>query len=367
VHVSTRAGGDGRPDEVAVAFVMEQHLGHRTYYENLRAHIDGSRFRTTWIPIDYSHGRWLSRAPLPGSVKSAVSARRVVRSGVASAGADVHVFNTQVPAVLGGRVARSRPYVVITDVTPKQYDRMAAGYGHRADDNGPVARLKDRLNRRLFADARWCVGWSQWVCDSFVADYDVIPQRTRVVPPGVDIRRWQPGPDRDDGVFRILFVGGDFERKGGHVLLRAAAELPGQVELVIVTRSAVPRTDRVRVLSDLEPNDPRLIELFRSSDVLALPSLAETFGIAAAEAAAAGLPVVASDVGGLPEIVAHDVSGLLVPPGSESALISALRALQDGDLRRRMSSAARQRAEERLDAAKNVRQLLDLVTEAASR
>ncbi len=52
------------------------------------------------------------------------------------------------------------------------------------------------------------------------------------------------------------------------------------------------------------PNDPRLVELYRTSDVFALPTLAETFGIAAAEAAATGLPVVATDVGGLPDICA---------------------------------------------------------------
>lgn len=342
-------------------FAMEQHLGHRTYYENLRAHIGDADGRASWVPVDYAAGDLLDRLPLPQSVKVALSARNVVRRAVASTRADVHVFNTQVPAVLGGRAARSKPYIAITDVTPKQYDKMAEGYGHRPDRPGPIGSLKHRLNRQMFAGATWCVGWSQWACDSMIEDYGVDPSRTRVIPPGVDTDVWRPGPQRDDDTFNLLFVGGDFRRKGGDQLLEAFAALPADAELTVVTRSEVPRTDRVRVISDLVPNDPRLIELYRSSDVFALPTLAETFGIAAAEAAATGLPVVATDVGGLPDIVENGVNGFTVPPNDAEALAKALYRLTDGAERRRMSETARARAVERFDAKTNAERMMDLV------
>lgn len=349
-----------------VLFAMEQHLGHRTYYENLRAHVGDDRCDAVWLPVDYVIGDRLDRLPLPHSAKAAWSARQAVRGGVASTGADVHVFNTQVPAVLGGRAARSKPFIAITDVTPKQYDRMAAGYGHRADRSGPIGWAKHELNRRMFADASWCVGWSNWACDSMVTDYGVERSRTRAIPPGVDTSVWQPGPETDHDAFKILFVGGEFGRKGGDQLLEAFATLPPNAELTLVTKSEVPRTDRVRVVSDLVPNDPRLVELYRSSDVFALPTLAETFGIAAAEAAACGLPVVATDVGGLPDIVEDGVSGFTVTPKDADSLAAALGRLTDRDLRKKMGDAARRRAVEHLDAQTNAQRLMELVDDAAT-
>jgi glycosyltransferase involved in cell wall biosynthesis len=344
---------------------MEQHLGHRTYYENLRSHLEHVPFTPVWVPIDYSIGPSLARIPIPRGVKAAAAARRSVRRGIRSSAAAAHVFNTQVPAALGGRVARSRPYVVITDVTPAQYDRMAGGYGHRPDRIGPLAWAKYRVNRRTFGEARWCVGWSQWVCDSMVDDYGVAPSRTRVIAPGVDTTVWSPGTAREDGRLRVLFVGADFERKGGEQLLGAFGALSGDAELVIVTRSVVRTSERVRVIGDLVPNDPRLVDLYRSSDVFVLPTRAETFGIAAAEAAAAGLPVVAADVGGMSDIVEHGSTGFLIRVGDESALFQALRTLQqDPQLRRSMGTAGRTRAVRRFDAATNAKALGALVADA---
>lgn len=349
------------PAPIRVLFAMEQHLGHRTYAANLRTQVDGERYDATWTPVEYRADGLLAHLPMPDAIRSALACRQEVRRGVRHADADVHVFNTQVPAVLGGRAARSRPYIVITDVTPRQYDRIADAYGHTPDRPGPVATAKHRLNRHVFTHAAWCVGWSRWVRDSFVADYGVEPDHTEVIPPGVDTADWQPGAGSGGPGLRILFVGGDFERKGGPALLRAFAQLPDDCELVVVTKSRVPRADRVRVVDDLGPNDPRLVELFRTSDVFALPSLAEAFGIAAAEASAAGLPVVGSDVGGLPDIVEHGVTGFVVPPGDDGAIARALLLLGERETRDRMGAAARRRAEERFDARTNALRLLDLV------
>ena len=361
---------EGRTDDerLVVAFAMEQHLGLRTYCDNLRTHVTADDIASTWIPVDYERRGWSARLPRPLSV--AWSGREAVRVGLREANADVHVFNTQVPAVLGGSVARSRPYVLVTDVTPREYDRIADGYGHRPDGSGPVARLKHHLNVRTMHEAAWCVGWSNRVAASYREDYAVPDERIRVIPPGVDLEQWRPpsSASEGDGNFRVLFVGGDFERKGGRHLLRAFSTLPPDAELVVVTRDEVPASDRVRVLSDLNPNDPELVDLYRSCDVFALPTLAETFGIAAAEAAASGLPVVASDVGGIPDIVLDGSTGCLVPPGDDDALATALRQLYDApDQRRSMGRAARRHAESAFDAQRNADSLLDLVRRAAGR
>ncbi len=91
---------------------------------------------------------------------------------------------------------------------------------------------------------------------------------------------------------------------------------------------------------------PEIWPVLATAHVFALPSLSEAFGIAAVEAMAAGLPVVASDVGGLPELVTPGVTGELFPPGDHEALANHLiRLLRSPDVRERMGSAAREAAQ----------------------
>lgn len=359
------------PSTTSVVVIHEDHLGHRTYAENLRmAAADLADIDAAWVPVRYEAALPfpLDRLPLPAGVRSPLVGRHEVLAGLrAHSDAAVRVYNTQVPAALGGRRARRSPYIAITDVTPLQYDRMAAGYGHRADAGGLVSGWKHRVNERVFRDATWCVGWSNWVADSLVEEYGVDPDRVAVIPPGVDTERWRPPADQVRPGNRILFVGGELERKGGDLLIAALDRLP-DAELHLVTRSPVAPHDRVHVYDDLVPNDQRLLELFRTSDVFAMPSRAETFGIAVAEASAAGLPVVASGVGGLPDIVSDGESGFVVPVDDLEALVEALvRLLDDDALRADMGAAARARAVERFDAATNAGRLFELVRAAAGR
>ncbi|MFW6146344.1 MAG: glycosyltransferase [Planctomycetota bacterium] len=101
--------------------------------------------------------------------------------------------------------------------------------------------------------------------------------------------------------------------------------------------------ERVRFLGTLS-REP-LLGVYRAATVLAHPALIEPFGMVTAEAMAAGLPVVASRVGGLPEVVQHGRTGLLVPPGDPEALAEAIASLlADPDRRRRYAAAARQYA-----------------------
>lgn len=356
----------GRP--LRVRFVMEQHLGHRTYAENLRASADAhDDIAAEWVDVRYAvtPPEWM-----PGigrRVLGSLAGRREVRVGLGGSASDVDVYNTQVPAALAGR-RLTDPFVVITDVTPAQYDRIADGYGHTPDSFAPWAWWKHRVNTRVFARAAYCVGWSSWVTSSFVDDYGVDADRTVVIPPGVDTEAFRPGEGRpDDDTVRLLFVGGDLHRKGGDLLTEVARDLPECVELVLVTKAEVRPQERVRVVNDLEPNDPRLIELYRSADVFVLPTRAETFGIAAVEASAAGLPVVATDVGGLPDIVDDGTTGFLLSPGDGRGLAAALTKLvDDGALRRRLGAAGRERAVARFDSVTNSSRLLDLARSAAS-
>jgi len=86
---------------------------------------------------------------------------------------------------------------------------------------------------------------------------------------------------------------------------------------------------------------------WNSVSIAAVPSLSEPFGLVALEALACGVPVVASSVGGLPEIVEDGKSGILVPPNNPSALANALIDLLTNEpLRCQLAVGARQRAEQ---------------------
>lgn len=88
-----------------------------------------------------------------------------------------------------------------------------------------------------------------------------------------------------------------------------------------------------------------LMEAVRASDIVAVPSRFEGFGLAALEAMALGKPVVATNVGGLPEVIEHGVTGFLVPTRDPSALAEAIgRLMDDPALRRRMGIAGLERA-----------------------
>ena len=154
-----------------------------------------------------------------------------------------------------------------------------------------------------------------------------------------------------------LFVGRlDQEQKGLEPLVRSLAILPrsvpfrlrlvgedwGGAEVVQRLARTLGVADRVTLVGRL-PRAELLAEYARA-DLLVLPSLFEPFGIVLLEAMAAGLPVIASRVGGIPEVVADGVTGLLVEPGNASELASAvLRFAESPSLRARMGSRGRER------------------------
>lgn len=353
-----------------VTFVMEQHIGHQTYYENLRRAVEqDGRIQARWAPVTYTGAsQLLDYIPwLPGGMRGSLQGMLQVRRALGADRYDVAFFNTQVPAALASQQVRRRPYLLATDITPLQYDRMSHLYGHKADQGGPLASYKHRVNVALFRGATRVLPWSSWVRDSLVEDYGVSPTKIDVVPPGVDLQLWTPGPRQGGGSLKILFVGGDLYRKGGETLLKAFRTMPrGAAELHLVTRTQITPEEGVRTYYGMRPNSPELIALYQSADVFVLPTEAEAFGIAAIEASAAGLAIVATGVGGLTDIVADGESGFLIAPGDTSALRERLvRLSSDLGLRERMGRAARARAESRFDAQCNAARVIQHLHSAA--
>lgn len=355
-----------------VTFVMEQHLGHQTYYQNIRRFLENEpRIQPTWVPVTYDEpgGVIEKLSLLPKQVRGTLRGAQQVRAGLRQVPADLFFFNTQVPAALaGGLINSNSKYVIATDLTPIQYDAMGAQYGHKPDKPGLLKAYKQRVNESLFRGAARVLSWSSWARGSLLNDYGVNPACVEVVPPGVDLSLWRPGQSGAGAPLRILFVGGDFERKGGPLVLRAFQALEhGMAELHLVTRTPLPQTPGVMVYNSMQPNSAELIALYQHCDVFVLPTGAEAFGIAAVEACAAGLPVIATRTGGLVDIVTEGETGYFIASGDEAAMVDRLQLLSKTPaLRERLSGAARARAELYFDARKNAQRLADCLVEVAN-
>ena len=308
------------------------------------------------------------RLPLiPGRLRGRLAGRAQVRQGLLSNDYDVTLFHTQSAAALGGNLIFQKPYIISTDITPMQHDALYAPYGHPVDRNSLIKEYKHRKTRRLYQRAARLLPFSIWMKDSLVSDYQVEPDRIEVIPPGIDLEQWQPEPRPHSGPVRILFVGGDFYRKGGDTLLEAFRCLPSSIaELTLVTKSTIQTEPGVKILTHLQPNTPEMISLFKASDIFVFPTRADSFGIAAVEASAAGLPVVATRVGAIPEIVLDGETGLIIPPDNPEIFGKALlRLIQDPGLRLRLGQAGRKHAETHFDGAKNAARIAQLLLEAA--
>lgn len=198
------------------------------------------------------------------------------------------------------------------------------------------------------------------------------PARVHLLYKGIDTRRFRPaGGTRAAPV--VGFLGQLIRRKGLPELMAAWSLLEREPALEAATlqvagsgplaadlarwRAGLARPDRVRLLGQIE-DAPAFLQGCR---VLAMPSHAEGFGLAAAEAAACGVPVVAADASSLPEIVVHDATGLLTAPGDVPALAAALRdLLLDPDRAARLGRAGRERVLARFDRERTLARLLAL-------
>lgn len=214
---------------------------------------------------------------------------------------------------------------------------------------------------------------SEYLRDWVVARRGMPRSRTWVLYNPVDVERFRPNAATRDATRRrlgfapndvVVGFAGRFERqKGVHVLAAALegvmercptaralwvgeGEVAAEIEATIAASRHAPRHVR-------QPWSADIVPYLAAMDVLAFPSIRrESFGRVAAEAQACGVPVVASRVGGIPETLVENVSGILVAPGDIQQLSDALVDLvSDASRRARMGAAGRAQACERFSGA----------------
>jgi glycosyltransferase involved in cell wall biosynthesis len=192
-------------------------------------------------------------------------------------------------------------------------------------------------------------------------------KRVLYLPNGVNAQRFATG-DRNAfrakfgipaDVFLILTVGRIDPQKNQLLAVKALQNI--DAHLVLVGHVTNPDYDarlateignlglsnRVRVIRGLDASDPQLVNAFHAADLFLLPSIHEPFGIVILEAWAAGLPVVASNVGGIPSFVRDGVNGALFASDDCGALTAALKTtIANGDIRKRLAEAGHREVEQ---------------------
>ncbi len=279
-----------------------------------------------------------------------------------------HTWYANVAGVLGG-LLHGVPHVLtahsLEPQRPWKIEQLGGGY-----------RVSSWAERTAYRNCDAVIAVSRGMKADILAVYPFVdPDKVHVVHNGIDTMLY--APDRDTDVLErygvdpdrpyVVFVGRITRQKGVGHLLAAARDFVPEAQLVLcagapdtpeigaATASAVESLRETRTgvvwISEMLPR-PDVVQLLTHATLFVCPSVYEPLGIVNLEAMACGTAVVASAVGGIPEVVADGVTGLLVPyapaypEGFEAALAEAVNSLvTDPDRAAEMGKAGRGRAE----------------------
>jgi glycosyltransferase involved in cell wall biosynthesis len=305
--------------------------------------------------LDFRTLRW----HLVQSLRARSALRRELRGWPA----DVVHLHSQSVALTIPDTMRTVPVAVSVDATIGDWSQMPAW--RLRERYAPLLLAPSRaMERRALRQAALVFAWTAWTRRGVERD----APGARVVEhhPGIDLRRYRPAARSERTLPRVLFVGGRFAEKGGEDLLEALGEQLGRtVELDLVTPAEVTPRAGVRV-HRLGPSDPELLELQQQADVFCLPSHGDAAPWAVLEAMACGTPVLASRVGGIPDMLDAGRAGALVAHGDRRALREALGALLEDPARRAsLAGAASERCSEHYDARRQFVRMLAQLEDAA--
>ena len=276
----------------------------------------------------------------------------------------------------------------------------------KVEQLGTAYHVSSWIERTAYENADGVVAVSQSMLRDVHALYGVPLERIAVIHNGIDLDEYRPTPNVetlrtwgiDPDVPFVLFVGRITRQKGIIHLVNAIRHIQPGVQIVLcagapdtpeIAREMIEAVERARTQSahaiiwiDEMLSKEKIIHLYTHAEIFVCPSVYEPFGIINLEAMACGTPVVASAVGGIPEVVEHGETGLLVAPEAISAteveprhpeqfardLATAVNALlDDADQRAAMAQKARARVEQRFSWQSIARQTLEFYEQVCDR
>lgn len=237
----------------------------------------------------------------------------------------------------------------------------------------PIFKRNFVCRRLLGKIANIYIAQSKYV-SSLLLDIGIPGSKIEVIPNAIDVSIFKPGGEKVDN--RLLYVGRIEEYKGLHVLLKSLRLIHVPVELLIIGPMVGEPDYHKKImmliakLNDetshkvmyLGPKKSReLLHYYQSASIVIMPSLSESFGNVILESLACETPVIASSVGGIPEIINSYENGILVPPNNEVKLAEAIQSmLSDKDLRQKLGRHGRKLVIEKFSLEATAQKILSV-------
>lgn len=297
----------------------------------------------------------------------AYTARRLIDRKLRQKNYSVLHLHTQVMGLCATDLMKKIPSVVGIDITSAQASK---------EFSDPLFKWTYKpnilLDRKVFNASTRIVTWSNYARSSVIQDFNICEKKVITIPSGVDISRIPLSNKfkKSNAVshYKILFVGGDFKRKGGEDLLEVfLASFKDLAELHIVTQANITCDHpNVYIYNSVNAYTSKWLDLYHQADVYIMPTYADAFATVFLEAMAAGLPVIATTLPQITEVVIDGETGFLVKPGDRQELTHKIRCLMENlALGIEMGAKGRKIAEEKFDSNKNF-QILETVFREAS-
>jgi alpha-maltose-1-phosphate synthase len=356
--------------------IHENYMGHTTHARFIREYISrDSRFEATFISLDPDADpvypiRFLKPA-IPGLHRYGadfwgwrqfqyrkLQVRRALEQ-IDRVSFDIVFVHTQ---TVGTEIRRLFPHARIVTSIDLTWQLVGREVRYRQT---PLFEPLYRLEQRVFENSDLVISWSHWAAESVIRDYGIPAERVEVVHHGVSLPNVAtPQPANPD--LRIGFIGNDFSRKGGDLLLRVHQEhFADRVHLTLVSSDRIPRR-RLRNVTILRGVD--WIELMKNVvprfDLFVLPAMYDYSPYVVIEAKTLGVPVIAGKAGAITEMVQDGVDGFLVDGFEEQELVERIAwSLEHREQLPALGEEARRHAREHYSAERNYPKLLDLLAE----
>ena len=368
------------PKKYRFLFSIALFSGNSTYFGNMRDIVSTmDDIEATWVPIEWNPAEWYVRIPpisFNWSVKGGLVTRNRVRLLEQSGKRfDAALFHHQMLPLWLFDFRKRVPTIITTDATPALHEAYGKWY-HKLQSSRiwGVGKVKKHFTRSVYTDAEYILPFSDWVKNSLVNEYRVAENKICVIPPGINFTLWNNAPDRAIDAasrpFTVLFVGGQFLRKGGDLLAAiAATEEFKDVHFNFVTQEFIGQPPpNITVHQHVQPNSSIMRELYRTADVFMRPTRADFHSWVSLEAMAMELPVITTDVGAMREIVDDGKSGFIVPVNDVAAMVDRLRRLRaDAGLRLAFGKAGRMIVEQKFNLHRNIEKTISLMKLAADK
>ena len=255
-------------------------------------------------------------------------------------------------------------YYIYGDATIRQLDSLGYCTLHKPDASSMKGRLQslfravyrhvyDRSFAKLTAKGHVFLCTSPWYARALMDEHHVPRDQIAILPFCVDSEYWTPASEAaKPDALRILFVGGDFVRKGGDLLLEAC-KMPAfqDCQFHFVTRMlSLDMPSNARFYTQMSANSTQLRDLVRSCDLFVLPTKGDCSSIALLEAASCALSAIASDIGGIADLVDNGRTGILLRDLSPPAIAEAIQTYRnDRDMLQAHGHAARRKVMDQFD------------------